>query len=281
MRSARIEIDGYETDYIIFEIGTIQNDRTFEWVEPYYPKESGRGKLQRRIRSILPTVDLIFRRKTYTFKLKDLVAKYFLPNPYNFPHVNYIDKDVTNNSVNNLYWSNTRPWITPNTPEQIEKACQMIVSKQFTNDEICKECNITNATIHRLKYEGFWRNISNEYGLPYPSDEPELVWNDEIRNYAKQRIVECNLKTDDIANELGLPVNRKFRELVRILRYELRTGRRTLNGYKVTVPYRPEEIERQKKRAAEIKRLKAEAAKRAKEKEKEKEEQVEERVSEE
>lgn len=37
-----------------------------------------------------------------------LVATEFIPNPNNKPHVNHLDKDTTNNHVDNLQWATVR-----------------------------------------------------------------------------------------------------------------------------------------------------------------------------
>lgn len=37
-----------------------------------------------------------------------LVAEAFIPNPYNYPEVNHIDEDKSNNRVENLQWSSVR-----------------------------------------------------------------------------------------------------------------------------------------------------------------------------
>lgn len=38
------------------------------------------------------------------YKIHRLVAEAFIPNPNNYPEINHIDEDVSNNNVNNLEW---------------------------------------------------------------------------------------------------------------------------------------------------------------------------------
>lgn len=53
-------------------------------------------------------VSLWVNKKVKTLKIHRLVAKYFIPNPYNYKEVNHKDEDKTNNCVSNLEWCNRK-----------------------------------------------------------------------------------------------------------------------------------------------------------------------------
>lgn len=56
------------------------------------PIENGRGYLQ--VQFVRPKWKSVHR----------LVAETFIPNPFNLPEINHIDKNRSNNNVNNLEW---------------------------------------------------------------------------------------------------------------------------------------------------------------------------------
>lgn len=53
-------------------------------------------------------VGLSHRGKMYRLLVHRLVAKAFIPNPNNYPQINHIDEDSTNNCVENLEWCNAK-----------------------------------------------------------------------------------------------------------------------------------------------------------------------------
>lgn len=44
-------------------------------------------------------------KKIYSMPIHRLVAEYFIPNPNNYPIVNYLDENKFNNNANNLEWT--------------------------------------------------------------------------------------------------------------------------------------------------------------------------------
>lgn len=90
----------FETKYLISNYGNIKSIGSYNTCKKkgflhQYKKKGRNGYMQ---------VCLYDKNKTLTVEVHILVAKAFLPNPNNFPMVNHIDEDKTNNKVTNLEW---------------------------------------------------------------------------------------------------------------------------------------------------------------------------------
>lgn len=49
-------------------------------------------------------LSVVIDGKKKHYPVHRLVAKAFIPNPYNYPQVDHIDSDKTNNHISNLRW---------------------------------------------------------------------------------------------------------------------------------------------------------------------------------
>lgn len=87
------DIPGYEGIYQISIIGEVKNIKTNHMMNIY-----SRGKDKR------PTVQLSKNKIRKRYLVHRLVAITFIPNPENKPEVDHIDRNIFNNSVENLRW---------------------------------------------------------------------------------------------------------------------------------------------------------------------------------
>ena len=95
------DIEGYKGKYQVSNMGRVKslnyNNTGKEGIME--PHDNGKGYLR---------VQLCKDGKGKWYRINRLVAQAFLPNPNNLPEVNHIDKDKTNNKVENLEWCTTQ-----------------------------------------------------------------------------------------------------------------------------------------------------------------------------
>ena len=85
-----IKVDGWD-NYEVSNLGNVRNSKTKRILKP----SSKGGYL---------SIGLSDNGKPKTYSVHRIVALQFLDNPENKPHVNHIDKNRSNNNVNNLEW---------------------------------------------------------------------------------------------------------------------------------------------------------------------------------
>jgi hypothetical protein len=86
------EIPNYEGLYAVTSCGKVWSYRSKRFLTP---RKSKKGYL---------TVLLCNKGNMREFKIHRLVADAYIPNPDNLPEVNHINRDILDNTVENLEW---------------------------------------------------------------------------------------------------------------------------------------------------------------------------------
>lgn len=92
------EIDGYEGNYLISNYSNVYSIKKGK-LKIMKPFKAARGYI---------IIDLSINGNRKSHYLHRLMALHFIENPNNYPDVNHIDHDKTNNNLSNLEWVNTR-----------------------------------------------------------------------------------------------------------------------------------------------------------------------------
>lgn len=132
--------------------------------------ERGAELKQRCTRDGYPTVDIhtVYGRKTVP--VHRLVAEAFIPNPYNKPTVDHIDRNPLNNHVENLRWATYREQSKNQGPRSKYIYIDLSTGEYVRQKDVAKAvgCNISNCIGHFNRstdgtYKGFKRVKVNAF----------------------------------------------------------------------------------------------------------------------
>lgn len=102
------DIPGYEGHYMISSVGRIKSLERQDRLGRTWPERILKQGRDLDGYAIIGLSNAEFAKPRRTFRVSRLVASAFVPNPNNYPEVNHIDEDKTNNRAENLEWCTTK-----------------------------------------------------------------------------------------------------------------------------------------------------------------------------
>lgn len=98
------DIKNYEGIYQVSNLGRVRS--LTRKVKTFYGFRTTKGQLLKPLKTNRNyfRVDLKQNQKDKYVSIHRLVAEAFIPNPNNYPVINHIDGDTSNNKANNLEW---------------------------------------------------------------------------------------------------------------------------------------------------------------------------------
>jgi len=140
------QLKGYEENYSITPEGVVTNIKT------------NRVKTATVYSNGYPVVDLYKDNKSSKQLLHRLLAIHFIPNPENKPHINHIDGNKLNHSLDNLEWCTHkenvihayRTGLNPGSSKVTEQHLKEIYTRFFNGEnltQISKDLPFNNVTV--------------------------------------------------------------------------------------------------------------------------------------
>lgn len=167
-----IYIDRKFSGYDVSETGMVRNSSTLKILSPVKLYDHS---LQ---------VTLLIDKTRVSRKIHNLVANAFLPNLNMKSKVKHINRDLSDNRVENLKWEgplkgsrkeflNRAPVRygedSPNSryrTNQIVEVCKLLSEGKYANAEIARMTRVSHQTISNIKNGNTWTIISENYYFP-------------------------------------------------------------------------------------------------------------------
>lgn len=130
---------------------------------------------QRNNKKGYPSVYLTINGKGVSKVVHRLVAKTFIPNPYNLPQVNHIDGNKENNSVENLEWCTNEynmrhSWEMGlrkplkgdeiGTSKLLEHEVTEIYESEENSYKLSKKYNISTSSVNLIRSDKIWTHVT-------------------------------------------------------------------------------------------------------------------------
>ena len=123
-----IDLNGYESKYKITSDGRVYSEYLGDFIKPFYSK----GGYVR--------VKLNYGDRSKKFMMHRLVALAFIPNPENKPQVDHINRNRSDNRVENLQWVTAKE----NSQLAVERGSKDSMKYTFINKKTGKIMEFTN-----------------------------------------------------------------------------------------------------------------------------------------
>lgn len=168
------DIEGYEGHYMVDTKGNVFSLKRKKIMTPC---KSNNGYMQVHL-----SIDGVMK----SHKIHRLVAKTFIPNPYNLPQVNHKDEDKTNNCVENLEWCTQSYNMNYNDGqkrrassrdyEEISKKRSEVQSKEVTQYDFDGRIVAIWRNAYVAEEHGYNRTMINQCCLGNKKSHKGYVW---------------------------------------------------------------------------------------------------------
>lgn len=161
---------GYEGFYEVSNCGRIKSLVAWNGHEYYHRKKIMK---QSRTTTGYKKVELYKDGKRKSHKVHRLVAIAFIPNPKNKPHINHIDGNTVNNSVDNLEWCTPKENVDHALATGLKKTIELdkkpleqdYKENRMSMYQLAEKYGCSTATIRKqLKKHGITRPAS-KFGI--------------------------------------------------------------------------------------------------------------------